>query len=109
MSTTVYNDTWTASELVGRRTWWLLDITYAGTVYRLAEEALDIISTELGELHYLPCILNDITVGYGFSLFADTAEQQSVGVECFLGSSDVAAMVAAGHDLAGSPCVLQVD
>jgi hypothetical protein len=106
MSTAVYNDTWTASELAGRKTWWLLDITYAGTVYRLAEEALDVTSTELGEIHYLPCILNDITVGYGFSLFSDSAEQQSVGVECFLGSSDVAAMVAAGHDLAGSPCVL---
>jgi len=106
MSTTVYKDFWNAEELRGRRTWWLLDITYAGTVYRLAEANLDITSTSLGELHYLPCILNDITVGYGFSLFADSAEQQSVSVECFMGSTDVAAMMAAGHDLAGSPCVL---
>jgi hypothetical protein len=106
MSTPVYKDFWNASELRGRRTWWLLDITYAGTVYRLAESNLDITSTSLGQLHYLPCILNDITVGYGFSLFADSAEQQSVSIECFLGSTDVAAMMAAGHDLAGSPCVL---
>lgn len=106
MSTTVYKDYWNAEELRGRRTWWLLDITYAGTVYRLAEANLNITSTASGELHYLPCILNDITVGYGFSLFADSAEQQSVSVECLMGSTDVAAMVAAGHDLAGSPCVL---
>lgn len=106
MSTTVYNDSWNASELRGRRTWWLLDITYAGTVYRLAESNLEITSTSLGSLRYLPCILNDITVGYGFSLFGDSAEQQSVSVECFLGPIDVAAMMAAGHDLAGSPCVL---
>lgn len=103
---TTYKDAWNASELAGRRTWWLLDVTYAGTVYRLAETNLTVTSGSLGELRYLPCLLNDITVGYGFSLFGDSAEQQSVSVECFMGSSNVAALVAAGHDLAGSPCVL---
>ena len=101
-----YRDTWTAAELVGKRTHWLLDITFAGRIYRLAETSLSMTSTTLGVLQYSPCITNDLTVKYGFSLFGDTAEQQSVTIETFMEDSDVAALIAAGHDLAGSPCQL---
>ena len=49
-----YRDTWTAAELVGKRTHWLLDITFAGRVYRLAETSLSMTSTTLGALQYSP-------------------------------------------------------
>lgn len=101
-----YRDTWTAAELLGKRTHWLLDITFAGRVYRLAETSLSISSRSLGTLQYSPCITNDLTVKYGFSLFGDTAEQQSVTIEAFMEDTNVAAMIAQGHDLAGSACQL---
>lgn len=101
-----YVDRWNASQLLGKKTYWLLDIEYAGKTYRLAQYELDVTSTIWGDLHYSASITSDIIFTSDFSLFSDTIDRTSVKVETFFENDDIVSLISKGHDLFGAPATL---
>ena len=98
-------DRWNAAQLLGKETYWLLDIVYAGKTYRLAHQSVTVTSTLLGSLQYAPGLVEDVTLKTEFSLFSDAAERRTIAITAFL-DDDVAALEALGHDMSGSPVTL---
>jgi len=88
---------WDRSRLQGRRVYWLLDLTYAGTTFRLSTRDLDV-SSDDGDLHYVGGI-SEVTLSTALDLLGESGEPQSVPLEVSM-PVDVAALSAAGHDLA---------
>ncbi|MEK0431549.1 MAG: hypothetical protein RL139_1353 [Gemmatimonadota bacterium] len=88
----------------GRRVHWLLDLTFAGQVVRLADDELDIEAEDGTTLHY-HAALGDIEVSEALSLLGDSSGQGSVPVEAVL-PVDVPALVARGHSLGAATGVL---
>lgn len=101
-----YIDHWNATELLGKRTHWLLDIVFAGRIYRLAHSDLDVTSTKLGTLHYSSSIVSDIIFSTGFELFSDSIEKNSISIETFFDNDNIASLINTGHDLSGCPGIL---
>ena len=88
---------WDRTALQGRRVYWLLDLTYAGTIHRLSTVDVDVTSDD-GDLHYVGAI-SEATLTEGLDLLGESGEPMSVPIEALM-PVDVAALSAAGHDLA---------
>lgn len=85
------------TRLQGKRVYWILDLTYAGTIYRLSTVDLDVASDD-GDLHYVGGI-SEVTLTSSLELLGESGEPLSVPLEILM-PVDVAALSAAGHDLA---------
>ena len=85
------------TRLQGKRVYWILDLTYAGTIYRLSTVDLDVASDD-GDLHYVGGI-SEVTLTSSLELLGESGEPMSVPLEILM-PVDVAALSAAGHDLA---------
>ena len=88
---------WDRSRLQGRRVYWLLDLTYAGTTFRLSTCRLDVPSDD-GDLHYVAGI-SEVTLSAALDMLGESGEPQSVPLDVLM-PVDVALLSAAGHDLA---------
>lgn len=85
------------TRLQGKRVYWILDLTYAGIIYRLSTVDLDVASDD-GDLHYVGGI-SEVTLTSSLELLGESGEPMSVPLEILM-PVDVAALSAAGHDLA---------
>ena len=88
---------WTTADLAGARLVWILDLSWAGQVIRVATEPIAV-SSEDGVLQYTGG-LGEVTVREGFDLFEDTAQGSESSLEVLL-PINVPALVAQGYDLA---------
>ena len=88
---------WNRAGLTGKTVHWLLDLSYAGRLVRLALEDLTVPSTEHGDLQYVGC-LDAFNVPLTLDLFSGSASLLSVRVSGVL-PVNVPRLVALGHDL----------
>lgn len=78
---------------------WLLDLTWAGRVWRLSDEDLEV-ETQSGDTYVYRSGLTEVAITETFDLLADaSASPAQATVEFFLGDCNVAELVARGHAL----------
>jgi len=88
-----------ALALQGARLHYLLDLTWAGRLFRLSLQPLEVTSTDTGEvLQYDGALESTLAFEEAISLFSSSADAGSVPVTCVL-PVDVAELVEQGHDL----------
>jgi hypothetical protein len=80
--------------------YWLLDLEFAGQVVRVSTADLDVLSTELGELHYTGA-LQEMTFSEALELLDSQLTQANVQVSAVL-PVNVPALIALGHRLEGA-------
>lgn len=90
---------WTRTELSGRTLVVLVDLTFAGRVYRVATMPVQV-GTATDVLHY-DATVDDLVWSRSLDLFSLQPEPESIVVSCII-PANVAALVAAGHSLEGS-------
>lgn len=90
---------WTRTELSGRALVVLVDLTFAGRVYRVATMPVQV-ATATDVLHY-DATVDDHVWSRSLDLFSLQPEPESIVVSCVI-PANVAALVAAGHSLEGS-------
>ena len=84
---------------------WLLDLNYAGQVWRIANAELDILDEDGNWLHYSEGLFNvDVTEAMDF--LADASASPTTAVIEMLCYFDVTRLVALGHDLGSATGVL---
>lgn len=90
---------WNRTQRMGKRTYWLLTISYAGQSVRISTAELDI-ETDDGDVTY-SAGLDDITVSDGLEMFASALSPARISMSAVF-PVDVAALVAVGHDLSAA-------
>ena len=92
---------WNRTQLLGKRVYWLLDLSFAGQVFRLSTAELDMYdATDLGSwLHYRD-LLHDVKFDHELDLFNESISAVSVPLEFML--PEALALIAAGHDLSSA-------
>lgn len=88
-----------AAQLRGANLFWLLDLTWAGRVFRLSSQDVTVSSAELGELAYIGELDQDIEWSDALALFSGTAEPRSIALRFTL-PTNVPQLIQEGHDLA---------
>lgn len=88
-----------AAMLRGATAHYLIDLTYAGRVFRLSREVVGVPIAATGEvLQYEGTLEGALTWEEALTLFSSSGDVSSVSLACVL-PVDVPALVAAGHDL----------
>lgn len=90
---------WTAQDLRGNVLVGLLDVSFAGQVFRIATDTIDV-SSSAGSLQY-DGSLDELVWSRSLDLFSLQPEPERIIVNGFL-PCNVAALIAAGHSLEGS-------
>ena len=91
-----------AAELIAASPVWLLELTFAGRVFRFASESVDITDADDNVLSYEGSI-GEIDFNESFDLFADAPTLPSVSFEAFFPADvSVASLVSQGHALDGA-------
>lgn len=99
------NDRLNATDLLGARVLWLLDLHYAGLTLRLSDAEVEVLTNDGDSLHY-DGELGVLSISEGLDFLADASgSPASASLECVL-PIDAPAMIAAGHDLAGATAEL---
>ena len=91
----------------GARLAWLLDVTWAGRVFRFSSEPLEVSSAD-GALLYDGGLINEVEVELGYAVLDQEPEFPSVSVELDFGALDVARKVLQGHPLRGAAAELSL-
>ena len=89
----------------GARIFWLLDLSYAGQVFRLSDAELDVVDED-GASHHYDGTIDTISVDEGIDFLADASTSPaSAAVDAVL-PVDVPLLVAQGHDLGAATATL---
>lgn len=88
-----------AAQLRGANLFWLLDLTWAGRVFRLSSQEIAVTSTVDGALSYVGDLAEDVAWTDAVSLFAGGGEPRSLPIRFTL-PVNIPQWVQEGHDLA---------
>lgn len=86
--------------LIDGRLVWLLDIEYAGTVYRWSSRPIDV-SSDLGTLTY-PGGLSELDVEDSLGIVSESGDERSISLSLLWPRPGVAVLIQRGHDLAAA-------
>lgn len=90
---------WSRGQLLGKRTHWIVTLTYAGREWRIAREDLDVYSSKDARWYHYDGVLDEVTYTEELSLFSEAITPGTVTIACVL-STNVLQLMARGHDIA---------